>query len=61
MSLRVRSGLMTVQCAPPSVDLKTTLPPMYTSLASFAETAIGLVQLNRYFSSAGLISETEAR
>src|SRR5690349_17761657 len=27
LSLRVRSGLMGVQCAPPSVDLKRTFPP----------------------------------
>src|SRR5947209_16312543 len=27
LSLRVRSGLIGVQCAPPSVDLKRTLPP----------------------------------
>ena len=61
LSLRVRSGEITLQCEPPSVDLKTTLPPRYTSLGSLAETAMGLVQLKRYFNSAGLISETPAR
>src|SRR5205814_9320765 len=53
LSLRVRSGLAAVHRRPPSVDLKTTFPPTYTSFASVAETAIGDVQLNRYLRSAG--------
>src|SRR5262245_23203960 len=47
LSLRVRSGEMTSQCAPPLVDLKTTLAPMYTVLASLRETSTGVVQLKR--------------
>src|SRR2546430_16344812 len=47
LSLRVRSGLIALQCSPPSVLLKTTLPPRYTVLASRGDTVIGVVQLNR--------------
>src|SRR5690242_16518868 len=61
LSLFERSGLITVQCAPPSVDLKSTLAPRYTVLACVAETAMGDVQLKRYFSSAGLFSSTPGR
>src|SRR5262245_13767867 len=32
LSLRVRSGLIGVKCAPPSVEWNSTLPPKYTSL-----------------------------
>src|SRR5436305_12414316 len=61
LSLRVRSGLMGFQCAPLSVDLNNTLPPRYTSFGSEDETAIGVVQLNRYFRSAVFIAPTPKR
>src|SRR6266702_5083493 len=61
LSFRVRSGLIAVQCSPPSVVLKTTFPPKYTTFASVGDTAIGDVQLNRYFRSAGFISLTPDR
>src|SRR5690348_2119660 len=49
LRLRVRSFEIGCQFAPPSVDLNRTLPPMYTVLGSVAETAIGELQLKRYF------------
>src|SRR2546423_5241581 len=61
LSLRVRSGLIGFQCAPPSVDLNSTLPPKYTSLGSVAETAMGEVQLKRYLRSAGFINCTPCK
>src|SRR5574337_218289 len=47
---RVRSFEIGCQLAPPSVDLNTTLPPMYTVSGSVADTAIGAAQLKRYWS-----------
>src|SRR5213594_4400239 len=61
LSLRVRSGLITLQCSPPSVVLNTTLPPTSTVFASEAETSIGVVQLKRYLRLAGFISPTPER
>src|SRR2546425_2658075 len=61
LSLRVRSGLIAVQLAPPSLVLNTTFPPKYTTLASLGETAIGDVQLKRYFRFAGFVSLTPTR
>ncbi len=58
LSFRVRSGLMAVQCSPPSVVLNTTLAPRYTVFASRGDTAMGDVQLKRYFKFAGFISLT---
>ena len=61
LSLRVRSGLIAVQCSPPSVVLNRTLAPRYTVFASRADTAMGEVQLKRYFKLAGFISFTLER
>src|SRR5437870_6376545 len=47
LSFFVRSGLIGVQCWPPSLVLNTTLAPSNTSSALVAETAIGDVQLKR--------------
>src|SRR3954464_10762025 len=58
LSLRVRSGLIGFQCPPPSVDLKMTFPPMYISSGELGFTAMGVVQLKRYFRSEGFLSPT---
>jgi hypothetical protein len=50
-SLVVRSGLITDQVVPKSVDLKTTFPPTYTVSGSWVEGMIGVFQLKRYLSS----------
>src|SRR5579883_2383848 len=39
-----------VQFAPPSVDLNSTLPPIYSVSGSVGDTAIGALQLKRYCS-----------
>src|ERR1700757_3056208 len=61
LSLRVRSGLMGFHFLPPSVERNNTLPPKYTSFGSVAETAIGDVQLNRYFKSEGFMDCTPCK
>src|SRR5437667_7286317 len=53
VSLRVRSGLITFQLAPPSVVRCTNWLPTYTRVWSCGEMAIGNVQFQRYFRSAG--------
>src|SRR5216683_2110333 len=53
VSLRVRSGLITFQLEPPSVVTCTTWLPTYTRLWSCGEIAMGKVQFQRYFMSAG--------
>src|SRR5690348_10192318 len=58
LSLRVRSPLIAVQFLPPSVDLNSTFEPMKTSFAFVRETAMGEVQLKRYFKSDVFVSST---
>ena len=53
VSLRVRSGLITFQLAPPSVVRCTNWLPAYTCVWSCGEMATGNVQFQRYFRSAG--------
>src|SRR2546422_7310278 len=53
VSLRVRSGLITCQLAPPSVVTCTTWLPTYTFVWSWGEIAMGNVQFQRYLRSAG--------
>src|SRR5690242_7851416 len=53
VSFRVRSGLITFQLAPPSVVTCTYWLPTYTRAWSCGEIAIGNVQFQRYFRSAG--------
>src|SRR6266566_1792576 len=53
VSLRVRSGLITFQLEPPSVVTCTTWLPTYTFVCSCGEIAMGNVQFQRYFMSAG--------
>src|SRR6266513_3358970 len=53
VSLRVRSGLITCQLAPPSFVTCTTWLPTYTFVCSCGEMAMGNVQFQRYFMSAG--------
>ena len=53
VSLRVRSGLITCQLEPPSFVTCTTWLPTYTFVWSWGEMAMGKVQFQRYFMSAG--------
>src|SRR5690349_2879564 len=53
VSFRVRSGLSTLQLAPPSVVRCTNWLPTYTRRWSCGEIMIGNVQFQRYFKSAG--------
>src|SRR5574338_523038 len=53
VSLRVRSGLITCQLAPPSVVRCTYWLPTYTRVWSCGEMAMGKFQFQRYFRSAG--------
>ncbi len=53
VSLRVRSGLIAFQLAPPSVVRWTNWLPTYTWVWSCGEMAMGKVQFQRYFMSAG--------
>src|SRR5690348_2042516 len=61
LSFRVRSGLTGFQVLPASVDLKSTLPPRYKVFGSVGATAMGEVQLKRYFSSDGGRSSTPCK
>src|ERR1051325_310460 len=60
-SVRVGSGLVARHGSPPSLLLTSTLPPRYTVFASRGDTAMGVVQLNRYVRFAGFISLTLER
>src|SRR5690242_14003654 len=53
VSLRVRSGEISFQLAPPSVVRWTYWLPTYTREWSWGEIAIGKVQFQRYFMSFG--------
>src|SRR5213083_1285282 len=53
VSFRVRSGLITCQLEPPSFVTCTTWLPTYTFVWSWGEIAMGKVQFQRYFMSAG--------
>jgi hypothetical protein len=60
LSLCVTSGLMTLQCAPPSTLLNSTFPPGNTSSALVGDTAMGDVQLKRYVSADGGFCDTSS-
>ncbi len=48
VSFRVRSGLISVQLAPSSVDFSSFCEPAYTTFGWRGSTAVGDTQLNRY-------------